>query len=375
MEPFQSIDAFRYFWWNWKVVGLNTSPKYRILNTIYIIFICITGMLFPSLQQIAQSFLVATYAELVSNLSLSLEWACNVTKHFFLIPWFKQIMSAHRYLEPLDIRIQRFDEELKIMRGIVKNCRRLYVAYNVTFMTSLIFYAVNGVVNKKIMFEAYIPWDWKSSTKKYILAFGYQFWTSVVQLIISLAIDNFAICYVYVMWGHLETLAIRISRIGYDRTKSQEDNYKELIACVHDHGNIYQFFELVRPVISGAVLIQFMVTAFALCLAIFDYLFFGSNLAKLLMTLAYVAVLFCQVMPCCYFVNDLMTSSDSLTTALYSSNWMDQTPKFKKTIIIFMQRTQKTTVIMAGNIVPVTLQTCVSIIRFSFSMFTLLKQM
>lgn len=86
-----------------------------------------------------------------------------------------------------------------------------------------------------------------------------------------------------------------------------------------------------------------------------------------------------QVFPCCWHVNVLMQKSNLLTTAMYSCNWMDQNQEFRKMLIIFMQRSQKTNTILAGNLAPVTLQTFLAVrcilLFWLFSLFLLKIQM
>ncbi|XP_037941795.1 odorant receptor 7a-like [Teleopsis dalmanni] len=135
------------------------------------------------------------------------------------------------------------------------------------------------------------------------------------------------------------------------------------------------YFDCIRPVISRTISQQFIITGFVLCLTGISLTTFASDAAQILFTVIYQIAILVEIFPCCWFVNVLMHESDYLTTAMYSCNWYTQNLKFRKTLIIFMQRSQKTNVILAGNLAPITLQTFLAIIRFSFSMFTLLNNM
>ncbi|XP_037941928.1 odorant receptor 42a-like [Teleopsis dalmanni] len=181
-------------------------------------------------------------------------------------------------------------------------------------------------------------------------------------------------CYVALIIGHVRALAERIKRIGVNPKASGDDNLEELLACIQDHKDILSYLDCIRPVISRTLLQQFIVTGFVLCLTGISLTVFARDAAQILFTGTYLIAVLVETFPCCWFVNLLVQESDYLTTAMYSCNWYTQNQKFRKTLIIFMQRSQKSNVIMAGNLAPITLQTFLAVIRFSFSMFTILSK-
>ncbi|XP_037950198.1 putative odorant receptor 59c [Teleopsis dalmanni] len=82
-----------------------------------------------------------------------------------------------------------------------------------------------------------------------------------------------------------------------------------------------------------------------------------------------------EIFPCCWCVNELIAETGRLTNAVYNCNWYEQDMKFRRALMIFMLRTHKQIQILAGNLVPVSLQSFIAIVKFSFSMFTLLNEM
>lgn len=109
---------------------------------------------------------------------------------------------------------------------------------------------------------------------------------------------------------------------------------------------------------------QFIVTALVLCITAVGYLHSDRSFAQLLTAVVYICVIFVEVMPCCWFHNQLIAESEYLTTALYSSAWYNQNQQFRKILITFMQRSQKATIIVAASLVPATLQSLLAVSSF-----------
>lgn len=120
-------------------------------------------------------------------------------------------------------------------------------------------------------------------------------------------------------------------------------------------------FESVRSVISATFFLQFLVTAIALCVTAVRFVFFDHGIVELILTIALFLCILMETFPICYFGSVLMEHTNQLTFALYNCNWMEQDQKFRKTLIVFMERSQRTNVFLAGCMIPITLQTFISV--------------
>ncbi|XP_061397139.1 odorant receptor 7a-like [Musca vetustissima] len=120
---------------------------------------------------------------------------------------------------------------------------------------------------------------------------------------------------------------------------------------------------------------QLWIAAFTLCLTAINLMAFERTFAEKIFSVVYLVVILIQIFPACLCVTFMMSETSNLTTAMYNCNWIEQNHNFRRMLIIFMQRSQKINVIYAGGLAPVTLQTFLSIIKFSFSMYTILSQM
>ncbi|XP_055842590.1 odorant receptor 42b-like [Episyrphus balteatus] len=216
--------------------------------------------------------------------------------------------------------------------------------------------------------------DWITSKIFYILALIYQIIPAGFQTMQNIANDTYMLVSLNLLRAHTHVLGMRVARIGTDKKKTPEESFSELKMCVNDHREILRLLEIIKPAISQTVLTQLLATGSILCLTVFYYVTFDRGVGILISTLFYMCCLLFVSFPVCYFGNAFMMETDNLTTSIYSNNWLELPMKFKKCIIIFMQKSQESNVIYAGGLVSITLETFIAIIRLSFSMFTFLDQ-
>lgn len=67
-----------------------------------------------------------------------------------------------------------------------------------------------------------------------------------------------------------------------------------------------------------------------------------------------------------YFGNLIILKSDELRSALYQSNWTQQSLKFRRIAMILFERLRNPTNILVGKLFPLSLDTFSAVILFSF---------
>ncbi|KAL5275620.1 Or19a family protein [Megaselia abdita] len=251
----------------------------------------------------------------------------------------------------------------------------MYTIYKYIFHGALLFYIISAYLNHSLVFNGWIPFDWTASKSKYWFAFLYQSVSTFFIVIQNVSNDIYPCTYISLFKGHLQALGMRIKRIGYGGKNSTTENYRELVKCIKDHEQLLDFFNYMKVVISQTLFLQFIVTGFALCTTAVYFVKYSSGVLEIFVAVSYSMVLVCEALPCCYLMSGLMQKSDEFVTNIYSCNWIDQDKRFRITILMFMQKCQKQLNIVAGGLFPITLETYIQISKFSFSMFTILKNM
>ncbi|TMW43587.1 hypothetical protein DOY81_011333, partial [Sarcophaga bullata] len=348
-QPLNSVDGLKYLWMNWTIIGLNPPTnanvsKYNAWRILYYIYAAVinfvAAFLFPA-SLLAYLWFITSWQEIVQNLSLSVTIAMATFKQVAVVMHRQGLLNSNEFVKPLDERSNVYTEDrLKILKAIQK-CHFFSALYISIYMFCAIGFAYIGWANHKLPYSAWFP-------------------TSAVIFTVFQNGNNdlYPLCYLTLTIAHFETLAERIKRIGYvSGPNTIEENVEELKRCIMDHKYLLCYFDYIRSAISATLFLQFFITGFVLCLTAINMIAFNRDLTEQFFAMLYLLIILFQVFPCCWYVNSLMETSSKLTTAMYSCNWMDQNQKFRKILIIFMQRSQKTNTILAGNLAPVSLQT------------------
>lgn len=88
-----------------------------------------------------------------------------------------------------------------------------------------------------------------------------------------------------------------------------------------------------------------------------------------------IASIVLEILLPCYFGEKVRTSFDDLSRSIYEIKWYEQDIRFRKHFVLFLQRVQEEECLMAGGLIPVTLQSFfevtlkLSIISFRLSKF------
>lgn len=157
-----------------------------------------------------------------------------------------------------------------------------------------------------------------------------------------------------------------------------------------------RLYTRVAPVISITLFVQFTITASLLGVTLINILIFATNTASIVASCFYVLAVVVEIFPLCYYAQCLMNENDHLTEAIFHSNWIHQSKRYRQMLIFFMQRSQKSIEFTAGKLFPITLSSFLSvscqivvifccyhlsflshlqIAKFSFSLYTLIKEM
>ncbi|CAD7086948.1 unnamed protein product, partial [Hermetia illucens] len=356
-----SYDAFSSLWVAWKFQGLYTVESYRFYHTIHMAMIFIVINITSSVMFIGQLFFVESLKDLLSNLIMGICVIICGYKYFVILMMRPHLIRIRGVLEQLDAR-PTTETQRSYMKIICKRCN------NMTWIVLLCYLAVNALFEisaalshrEYLAFPVWVPYDWTKSATLYWMTWLYQVIAQFTLCVQQAANDITGPAYLYVLNTHLRITMERIESIKPDPKKSDSENCKELIDCIEDHRLIMNVFDILQGTVSYTIFLQFIGTALVFCMNTLLYFLYPLSLTEVLTVMLFLVAEILQILPCCYFSNKFMSSTDEFVNGIYSTDWTGQSPKFKKMMIIFMQMTQQTKVIIAGKIIPVTLATFVS---------------
>ncbi|XP_039958003.1 odorant receptor 2a-like [Bactrocera tryoni] len=369
-----SSDALRYIWLFWRITGIHPTEKYRCMYWLYSLLLNFTTTVLIISFYVVTFFISSDLIEILTNLSVMVPLIYSSTKHFVVAYHIRgELPKAALHLEALDRRVELEPTACANLKRLVQRCRKIYLVALAGIAVCLALYAVVGISRHKLPFEGWLPFDWEHSLSAYILACAFQLFCLSVQCICALCNDIYPIVYLLLLVAHLRILNARIARIGgvCMEQRNEVAIYQQLTACVRDH---WECLKCISPAIAATIFIQFISTALALCTAAVAFVNADSIGEQLIKFLPYILVVLCESAPCCWLMDEAALEMFKLTNALFSCCWYEQNLPFRRSLIIFMERSQKIEQILAGNIAPISLLTFIKIIQFAFSLFTLLNQ-
>lgn len=90
-------------------------------------------------------------------------------------------------------------------------------------------------------------------------------------------------------------------------------------------------------------------------------LLFFSNIWTGLATFVFIFVLIIQTFPFCFICELVEDDCIGLTNAIFHSNWIGASKRYKTTLIYFLQQTQRTITFIAGGIFPICMKTNIEV--------------
>lgn len=133
-------------------------------------------------------------------------------------------------------------------------------------------------------------------------------------------------------------------------------------------------FRLLNQMISLSYLVLFVAIIVNMVSTIFLTMYFCDNIFQTVYYLSVSIGLALEVVLCCYYGSEFTDVSDKLTEVIYSCNWIDQTEDFKRDLMIFVENCQQRKVFLAGGVVSISLYSFLSMLKTSYSTFTVLNQ-
>lgn len=221
----------------------------------------------------------------------------------------------------------------------------------------------------------YFPYDYTKSRTVYVVTTIYQFSAWVIQVLVNIFYDTYPGMFYFLLSQHVRILNLRVAKIGYDPTFSKEENHQLLREAVNDHNQIIEFYKTVQETVSLVTFVLFVSTSMNIVTCVVSFTFFADS--------TFQKVFFIQLAVCyametilgCYYGSEFEIHIDSVTSALYSCKWYEQTQSFRKDLGIFMTCSVREYNFMAGGLIPVSKLTFLSIMRGVFSLYTLMDNM
>ncbi|KAH8292271.1 hypothetical protein KR054_007976 [Drosophila jambulina] len=373
----RSPEAFRYFEYGMFCMGWWTPRQYKILY--YIAASCILAWCVMYLPVgISISFLkdIRNFnpSELLTVLQLFFNSVGMPFKVLFFNLYTWRFHKAKKLLSELDKRCSRLEERMEVHRWVV-HCNKAYLIYQLIYISYTISTFLSAAAAGQLPWRIYNPFvDWRQSRQSFWIAAVNETMLMSCSVTQTLMSDIYPLLYGLILRVHIKLLRRRVERLCTDPDKSEEENQVDLVNCIKDHKLIKEYAQMIRPVIARTIFIQFLLIGICLGLSMINLLFFADIFTGFA-TVAYINGLMVQTFPFCFVCDLIKADCDHLEMAIFHSNWLNTSRRYKTSLIYFLQNAQKTISFTAGYIFPISTSTNISVAKLAFSVVTFVNQL
>ncbi|KAH8251688.1 hypothetical protein KR038_004728, partial [Drosophila bunnanda] len=372
-----SPEAFRYFEYGMFLMGWWSPQKHKTLY--YIAAACIMAWSVVYLPiGISISFLKDIRNFSPSELLTVLQLFFNSVGMPFKVLFFNlstwRFHKAKELLGQLDKRCSRPEERIEVHRWVV-HCNKAYLVYLVIYISYTISTFLSAVAAAQLPWRIYNPFvDWRRSRQNFWIAAVHETMLMLFSVTHTLLSDIYPLLYGLILRVHIKLLRLRVEGLCTDPGKSEEENQVDLINCIKDHKLIQEFTQMIRPVIARTIFVQFLLIGICLGLSMINLLFF-ADIWTGFATVAYINGLMVQTFPFCFVCDLIKADCDHLEMAVFHSNWLSTSRRYKTSLLYFLQNTQTPIAFTAGYIFPISTSTNISVAKLAFTVVTFVNQL
>ncbi|XP_011178699.2 odorant receptor 33b-like [Zeugodacus cucurbitae] len=376
LQSVNSVVLYREFWLCWHAVGISTAYQ-KHLCALYDLLINVLVTIFYPIHLIVGLFLNPTPADLFQNLSITITcFVCSV-KHYLLRRKLPQIRVVQALLADLDKRVEDAEERAYFEQQLVvgaKNVVKLFsIAYGGANMAAISATLLSK--ERRLMYPAWLPFQWQASTFSYCAAVIYQIAGVTIQIVQNLANDIYPPMSLCIIAGHVHLLALRVAKVGRDGKKSLKQHNQSLIECIEDHKKLVRIFELTQETLSQAQLAQFISSGLNMCIVLFYLIFYVDNVFSYIYYAVYFVSMAIELLPSCFYGSMLIYEFQQLPSAIFKCGWLGQSREFYQNQRIFVQLTLKEIVPLAGGVIGIQLNSFLGTCKMAYSLYTVCNRM
>ncbi|EDW56952.1 odorant receptor 59b [Drosophila sechellia] len=370
-----NIYLYRAMW----LIGW-IPPKEGILRYVYLFWTCVPfafGVFYLPVGFIisyVQEFKNFTPGEFLTSLQVCINvYGASVKSTItYLFLW--RLRKTEILLDSLDKRLAN-DNDRERIHNMVARCNYAFLIYSFIYCgyagSTFLSYALSG----RPPWSVYNPFiDWRDGMGSLWIQAIFEYITMSFAVLQDQLSDTYPLMFTIMFRAHMEVLKDHVRSLRMDPERSEADNYQDLVNCVLDHKTILKCCDMIRPMISRTIFVQFALIGSVLGLTLVNVFFF-SNFWKGVASLLFVITILLQTFPFCYTCNMLIDDAQDLSNEIFQSNWVDAEPRYKATLVLFMHHVQQPIIFIAGGIFPISMNSNISVAKFAFSIITIVRQM
>nr|WCC57541.1 odorant receptor 23.2 [Papilio memnon] len=147
--------------------------------------------------------------------------------------------------------------------------------------------------------------------------------------------------------------------------------HASLVRCVKRHQLILWLVDEAESIFRSSMILQFLVMAWV-CITLYKIVSVDFLSAEFITMIVYLSCVLVQLFLICYFGTQVKYESKYVNQSIYESDWPAVSPRLRRPLLIMMERCYRPIEPCMAYIVPISLDIFISVIKFSYSLYTFL---
>ncbi|XP_053997916.1 uncharacterized protein LOC128886777 [Hylaeus anthracinus] len=260
------------------------------------------------------------------------------------------------------------DDEIEIQTRFDKWAQWNAIVYTtmidsclVCLLTGSIF---TGYRNRKLMYRAWLPYNYSSSIL-FTITYAHQAAGMSICALVNSAYDTLFSGLLIHTYCIFEILGYRLKNI----IKYGDNSAKQ---CARLHNYIYKFATMVNKEFKTVVLAQFMMSMFLLCFDLYQ-LTQNEMQSDFVSLVFYTFCTIMQILYYCWYGNEVKVKSLEIPNMIIESNWTSLSNDDKKILLMIMRRARVPIQFSSVKLVTVDLNSFKAVMKTSYSALNVLR--
>ncbi|XP_018337035.1 PREDICTED: odorant receptor 46a-like [Trachymyrmex septentrionalis] len=217
---------------------------------------------------------------------------------------------------------------------------------------------------RKLTYRAWLPFDY-SSTLLFYLMYAHQLICLIAGGFLNIGCDTLICGLLVHICCQIEILTYRLKNIVF---------YSNVLRdCVHQHYHIFRLAFIVNAKFRLTIAIQFITSTLVVCFSLYQ-LSTATTKAKYIEMTLYISCMLTEIFFYCWYGNELKIKSHQMIDNIFEIEWLALDENRKKSLMIIMSRAIVPVQITCAYIVPMDLNSFMSLLKTSYSTYNLLQQ-
>ncbi|KAJ6644401.1 putative odorant receptor 71a, partial [Pseudolycoriella hygida] len=210
--------------------------------------------------------------------------------------------------------------------------------------------------NPEMPLVCWYPLDWQNDTTSFWIVYPYSVFCAFAIMHINITLD----CFSYYLMDTVSTQVLivgrRVDKLGKIAGNEKED-FEKLNVCIKRHQHVMDLIDEMENFLSIQFFVQICLSGTVFCSGVYQMtsMKLADHYLQFLFCFLFMTCISIEVFSYTFFGNRILTATDLLTNYIYSSIWYEMPVKHRQNLIIFIERTKRNSVLMAGKLFPMNL--------------------